>query len=113
MRQCAYLHQFPLVTKNRSDKGRQKGDQRNYANENHCGSFFLFAHVFSPVGCCEHAQARQSSLPVLSPNFSTGAPAFSSMLNSRLLSGVSFGYTTWRLPLACPAPPPARTIGRS
>jgi hypothetical protein len=60
-----------------------------------------------------HAQARQSSLPVLSPNFSTGAPAFSSMPNSRLLSGVSFGYTTWRLPLTCPAPPPARTIGRS
>ena len=69
--------------------------------------------LYANVRCSEHAQARQSSLPVLSPNFSTGAPAFSSMPNSRLLSGVSFGYTTWRLPLTCPAPPPARTIGRS
>jgi len=35
------------VTKNSSDKSRQKGDQRNYANENYFGSSFLFAHVFS------------------------------------------------------------------
>jgi hypothetical protein len=47
MRQRAYFHQFPLVTKNRSDKSRKKGGERNYADENHCGSFFLFAHVFS------------------------------------------------------------------
>jgi len=48
MRQCAYFHQFPLSTKNdRSDKSRQKGDQRNYADENNCGSSFLFAHAFS------------------------------------------------------------------
>src|SRR5215813_1994626 len=61
MWQCAYLHQFPLVTKNRNDKSRQKGDQRNYADENNFGSFFLFAHVFSSQAVCGPSGRAESN----------------------------------------------------
>src|SRR5262249_41123366 len=73
--------------------------------------FRLFRTLSSPFRV--YTPDRQSSLPVLSPNFSTGTPALSSMLSNKLLSGVSLGNLRWRLPLTWPAPPPARTIGRS
>jgi hypothetical protein len=42
----ACLSEYRLL-RNSGDKSRQKGDQRNYADENNCGSSFLFAHAFS------------------------------------------------------------------
>jgi hypothetical protein len=42
----ACLSEYQLL-RNRGDKRRQSGDQRNQANESDCGSSFLFAHVFS------------------------------------------------------------------